>query len=861
MQKRIVNILAQDEQEAAIKGSKELNTHESNIQCKKIDEDKYQVAILNADAELDIVIAHDGIKAFITDYQGAIGNGDQLDQEKLKQYLHNAGLSIEPDLETLDMVLERINRGQAINDLEIARGIAPQEPLDAYIELQNNNNYPVFPNNTIGKVIPPQAPQPGKRVDGLPINPKDNREPKTIEAPEKKGLIIEEQTGEVKAKGYGKVIEQDGQVTIKPLFKLIDKGLSLIATLHHLDFHENPITVEDIKQVALDIGCQEEDIHEKEIAKTLKKAKKQNEPQENVLIATGGFEPQEPQDAYIEFYGNKDLPVFPGHVFARRIAPAGPKQGQTIIGKPIAPQDNRTAKDINIPERAFWHIEHHTNELVAKAYGIIAEKQGQMTIKPLLRISKDRLKMFAAIYPMDYFEKAITLEQIKKTIAQITTKINIKEENVSRALKEAAASSEKQIDTLIAEGYPPEKGNDAKLVLQNKETKKEDETGKIDFHKISAFYSVNEGDIIATLFPPTSGKPGIDIFGKQIAPQKGEPIDISPGENVQTRRTSVSPQTLTATKDMPQEYLDNYKNKYIEIVEFLALSSGTVKVEENQISILDLVDINGDVDYSTGNIRLQNGSVKIHNTILSGFTVCVPEDIFVEGTIEDAYVEAGKSIMVKRGITGGDWGKIKSGANIHAYFIKNANIECGQDVLVDQHISNSNIKTQGMVISKKGKGKIQGGIIKASLGLDVNEIGSKYGVKTKIFLGNEFERYQNLLEEKEQLENDLQRVEEYFNNKDPEKVLSDCSAKDKNKIEQLLKYKTSAESRIEEIKKEIKEQRQKYLKECGEVKAKVRKIAHPETEFIIAKKRYLVQEPLYNITVYYDSEKGVIDVL
>jgi uncharacterized protein (DUF342 family) len=860
MQKRSANIIAPNEEEALQKGQKELDTAEANLQCKRIAEDKFQVSTINADAELEVIISHDGLKAYIADYQGPIGEGTPLDKNKIMQILDNSGIRFGHNSETLDVVLEKIASQDNIKDLEIASGILPQEPEDAYIELYGNHEYPVFAYNSFGKVIPPEPAKTGKRVDGLPFFPNEKREPKPLEIKENCGWVLDEDSGEVIAKGYGKVLQKDGQIKIKPLVKLSNDGLSLLATIYHLDFQENPITVEDIKKVALDLGCQEETILEKEISKALKKAKKHGEPQKEVPIASGGTKPQEPQDAYIELYGNKDFPVFPGQAFGKIVGPVWPQTGLSVIGTSIPPQNDSHPKELEAPEKAFWYIDKDSEQVIAKAYGKVIKDNGQFKIRPLLQISKDHLKMYATISHQDYFNNPITLEQIKKTVSELTTTIKLKEANILQGLKDAAASGKSQKKVLIAEGSPSESGNDAKLILHNKENKNTDETGRIDFHKISAFYSVNEGDVIATLLPPGAGQTGVDIFGNKIESQPGRSLDFTPGNNVESRKSSVSPQSLADFEDLPEHFLDNYKNNFIQITEFLALSSGTVIIEEGKISISDFVEINGDVDYSTGNICLKKGSVKINNTILSGFTVTSPEDILVSGTIEDAHVEAGKNIIVKCGITAGEWGKIKSGGNIQAHFIKNANIECGQDLIVYQHISNSHIKAQGSVIANKGKGKIQGGTIKAGLGLDANEIGSEYGIKTKIFLGKEFDHYQGLIDEKDEVRESLEKVKDFLCDQDPKKVLENCPPQNKTKIEQLLAYKESAEKRLQEIQEQIKLQRNKYLTEIGKVKAKVRKVVHPETEFYIAKKRYLVQETLYNITVYYDSEKDVINI-
>jgi len=291
----------------------------------------------------------------------------------------------------------------------------------------------------------------------------------------------------------------------------------------------------------------------------------------------------------------------------------------------------------------------------------------------------------------------------------------------------------------------------------------------------------------------------------------------------------------------------------------MATASGALKVEENKISVVELLEINGDVDYSTGNIRLERGSVKINGTVLSGFTVSAPEDIFVNGTIEDALVEAGNNIRVKGGIVAGEWGKVQAKGNIEAYYMENAVIESGRDVTVAQNISNSTVKAQGFIYAKKGKGAIQGGTIKSNAGIDVNETGSEYNIRTKIVLGSEFGENQELVDKMEKLKKDVDKIDHILGDQDPGTLLNQSPPEKKDKIIKLLKFRTSAKKRIQEIKKEIKQEKQENLREATEAKARVRGTAHPETEIVIAGTRYVVEKPLNNVTFYYDVETNTIN--
>jgi len=857
VKQRSTNIIAQDEKDALLKGAKELNTSESNIQLNNIDDNKYQVSAINADAEVEISISDDGMSATINEYYPPQGSGADLDRERLKQQINYAG--IVTDTKNLDAVLQKIQNQEPVKNLEIARGTPPVEPRDAYIQIQGNTDYPVFAKDVIGVASLPEKPRNGKGVDGRTLYPQDNREPSEVENPRNSGWVIQEQTREVIAKGYGKVVKKQGQIKIKPLFKPSEDGFSLYATLDYLDFHEERITVERIKQAIADLGCRKAEVYEKTIAKSLKRAKKQEAPQKGVLVATGGMQPQEPREGSIELYGNTDYPVFPGNTIGRLIPPVKAQPGQTIDGRSIPLQDDTVPEDIKPPERGGWQIDENTNDIVARGYGKVKKDGKQIQIKPLLGISEDYLYIHATLYHQDYFDKSISFKDIKKLILQISSAAQIQEKEITRALKEAAKTGEKQKKVVIAQGVPPVQGEDSKLNLKDEqeeeeEENNEDEEGNIDYREISTLISARENEVVATLLPPTPGKSGTDIFGREIPPNKGQDLNISAGENVQAVSKTAYANSLYESGYISEQDANKYSDEQIEITEFVALASGALKFEGNTISVTELFETKGDVDYSTGNIRLEKGSVKINGTVLSGFTVSTPQDIYVNGTIEDALAEAGNNITVKGGIVSGEWGKVTAKGSISAHYIENAHIECGQDLTVTQNISNSNINAKGFVYAKKGKGAIQGGTIRSNAGIEVNETGSEYRVRTRIILGNEFGENQELVDEMEKLKADVDRIDHMLGDQDPGTILNQSPPEKKDKIIKLLKFRTSSLKRIQTIKEEIKQEKQQKLQEATQAKAKIKGTIHPDTEIIIAGRRYLVQETMHNTTFYYDPD-------
>ena len=113
-------------------------------------------------------------------------------------------------------------------------------------------------------------------------------------------------------------------------------------------------------------------------------------------------------------------------------------------------------------------------------------------------------------------------------------------------------------------------------------------------------------------------------------------------------------------------------------ITYKATSIGIVHFQDNTLAVKDVLETKGDVDYSTGNIKLEKGSVHVNGSIREGFTVEAPAHVVVKDSIEGAIVSAGGDIEVKGGLVISGKGEIKAHGIITAQFASNARIECGE---------------------------------------------------------------------------------------------------------------------------------------------------------------------------------------
>ncbi|MFO8008276.1 MAG: FapA family protein, partial [Candidatus Brocadiia bacterium] len=240
---------------------------------------------------------------------------------------------------------------------------------------------------------------------------------------------------------------------------------------------------------------------------------------------------------------------------------------------------------------------------------------------------------------------------------------------------------------VLATGTPPRDGADGcfeSALALDSSVGAEKADGSVDFYERNVAPSVGEGDAIGRITPPEEGTPGRDVRGNVLPAGDGAPAPVRPGANV-----IVSEDGL----------------------ELHAEIGGVVVLDGETLSVTQTFQIPGDVDFSTGNVRMEGGSLEVGGTVRSGFTVTCKGDLEVGGAIEEATIEVGGDVSVGGGIVMGEEGRLRAGGDVSARFAENAHIEAGGDVVIDNDVSNCHVVAAGRLVATGGKGRIQGGDI------------------------------------------------------------------------------------------------------------------------------------------------------
>lgn len=325
-----------------------------------------------------------------------------------------------------------------------------------------------------------------------------------------------------------------------------------------------------------------------------------------------------------------------------------------------------------------------------------------------VRIAEDHLA--ASLEPGPPVEAAPSLEELVAMLTEAGVVHGIDYELLEHLLAEIAEGDAPKAPVEVAHGTPPSPGLDGSFVFLPGAAAGEGAQGAIDFHERRRFTRVARGERIAIWKTAVHGTPGKGVDGLELEPPPVHEVPFARGENVEL---------------VPGP----------EGTEVIANLDGVASVGSgNRVAVLDLLRIDGDVDYSVGNIET-TGMVLITGSVRSSFTVRAGRGITIGGTIEDAIVETDGDLKVGRGILGGDFGHVKAGGKLELHHAQNARIECAGDVVFGDSDLGSTIRCGGRLQAVDCHGRLGGGRYEAVGGILVRELGSTLGVPTRVRVG------------------------------------------------------------------------------------------------------------------------------
>ncbi len=337
-----------------------------------------------------------------------------------------------------------------------------------------------------------------------------------------------------------------------------------------------------------------------------------------------------------------------------------------------------------------------------------------------LEVTQDKLKAYLKFDPQASYVDTTDLDIfniLKENNIVITDTVKSRVSKLAEFLK---ANSIPQEPFPVAEGIPPVQATDQQFEwdksLHNTDENIDDEES-VNFYQRNKLATVEENQKIGKIIPGKEGRDGTDVFGKPI-PARKQPLNIKLGENVVLDEDG---QTVIAQKP------------------------GQVIFQRNKIFVKDVLEIEGDVDFETGNIESAS-NVLIWGTVKDLFIVRSKQNISVYKLVESAYLFAEENIIIVGGIKGRGKAIIQAGGDINVKFAEYAYLEAGGNIEIAKEIIDSTILCKGIL--RVENGSIIGGQSFACQGINVKTLGSPSGVKTVVGVASN----PNILHELFQLE-------------------------------------------------------------------------------------------------------------
>ncbi len=387
------------------------------------------------------------------------------------------------------------------------------------------------------------------------------------------------------------------------------------------------------------------------------------------------------------------------------------------------------------------------------------------------------------------------------------------------------------IKILVAEGVPPVNGEDSEIkMFQLKETKpKAQEDGNVNHYELDLINKVSEGDWLGEKTMPTEGFPGKTV--------KGSILKALPGKSI----------PLMYDKNTVREASNNGRSVLYSRI------NGAVHYNGDKISVSNHLEIDGNVDFKTGNINF-DGYLTVKGTIEDGFTISAAKDIEILseygiGSVKEVRSNEG-SVFIRGGIAGNSKAVIYSKKNVYTKFISDAKIECEGSVHIGFYCLNSTIKAKEVILDSP-RGQIIGGNIDAEIRVVASIIGSPTEKRTYINVSG-FDRatlkqsFDKICADMEMIKNELAKAKMEISIYGNTLQLTAEQAKVYEGIRENYYQTKDRLKKYEEDYKVIKS----YLKTHGEGEVAVLKKVFPNTQLIIKKVIKEITAPVINTTFY-----------
>lgn len=194
----------------------------------------------------------------------------------------------------------------------------------------------------------------------------------------------------------------------------------------------------------------------------------------------------------------------------------------------------------------------------------------------------------------------------------------------------------------IATGLPPVQGENGyveyRVEMEVKHGPRERTDGSMDFREIKAIPAVSNGQVLAVVYPPVPGTPGVTVTNEPLPPNPALPIVIKERKGVMAVESDDHISLIATESGRP----------FIEIRGLLAT-----------FMIMPKMVHRGNVDLASGNLRFQ-GDIEVFGEITERMEVEAKGNITVHENVYKGKLTSSGSIVTKGNVIGSDFTAGKS---------------------------------------------------------------------------------------------------------------------------------------------------------------------------------------------------------
>jgi uncharacterized protein (DUF342 family) len=406
-----------------------------------------------------------------------------------------------------------------------------------------------------------------------------------------------------------------------------------------------------------------------------------------------------------------------------RITPSlGGEAGVDVFGVSLSPIRSG-ATDV----RLFEGLAKRKDVVVATEPGILEKGSDGMVIllrvrphldaEMLVTLSEDRMKATVSYYPPEGDGARLSVEDVRERLRQAGVQKGVDEKKLLELMDKVVRGQEFK-DEPVAEGQPPRLDAQKRIEFHVRVATGKAVTlradGRADFRAQDRITRVQKEELIATIRPrdPTA-EDGWDVTGKVL---------VLPPE---------SQETLKAGRGVRESIRQDGS------VQFTADSAGELIRDRGVISVTESHTVDGDVSMATGNINFP-GVVRIGGSVRSGFTVVADGILEVGGAVDAALLSASGSITIGQGIKGEGKAVLRAKGDIEGQFAEQSVLLAIGDVHLHGPCVRCQVKCNGMLRLDSDKGTLVAGEVRASRGVEAQNIGSPAGMRTVVTFGQDF---------------------------------------------------------------------------------------------------------------------------